>query len=335
MGRLIAARAIVGLLLALGLIAGTVGTPARAQSPADRFPERTVRIVVPAAAGGGLDILMRAIARELSGRWSQPVVIENRAGASGIVGIGEVISRGGNDGHTLLATTDGLISNRFAFKNLPFDAVKDLQPVTLIALGEQLLVANSDFAANNLTELIALAQKDGARISYGSYGEGTQPHLVYGALAAAAGVQLTHVPYKGVAPVLVALAGNEVQLSVISSGTAGPLLKAGKLKVLAAASSERARDFPQVRTTAEQGFAQLQSAIWFGLMAPAGVPLAIIDKVSADVRAIVQEPAFTEQQINGKGCRLLPGGPKQFDALVQAQTPVMGAMFSAAGVKPQ
>lgn len=300
------------------------------------YPSRPVRIVVPAPAGGGLDVLIRAYSRELSLRWGQPVVVENRGGASGIVGANEVVARGDRDGYTLLAVTDNyVIHNRYAFKSMPFDPDKDLVGVALLAQADQLLIAATELPVKDIRELVAHARKDGVKLSYGSWGEASQPHLVYETLNSVAGTQIVHVPYKGVAPVLVAIGGNEVQLSVASSGTANTLLKSGKAKVLAAASRERVADFPALATTAEQGFPDLQAGIWFGVMAPSGISEAVTTKIADDTRAILANAAFAEQHIVGKGWRVLPGGSKEFAALVKQQTPVIEKMIRAAKIQPQ
>jgi len=318
-------------LLAL-VLALAFGATANAQT----YPTRAVRIVVPAAAGGGLDVLFRAIGRELSTRWSQPVVIDNRPGASGIVGTSEVVTRGGRDGYTLLAATDDVvITNRLVYRTIPYDVDKDLTGVAMVARADQLLIAHHSLAANDVRELVALARAQGSQISFGAWGDGSAPQLVYGMLNVLAGTDITQINYKGVAPVLAAIAGNEIQLSVVSGGTAGPLIRAGKVKLLAAASRERFIDYPGVATTAEQGYPQLQSAILFGLMAPAGTPGPVIEKISIDVRAILDDAAFAERNVTGKGWRLTSGGPREFAAAMNAQAPVIAAMVKAAKIQPQ
>ncbi|HMN81808.1 MAG TPA: tripartite tricarboxylate transporter substrate binding protein [Burkholderiaceae bacterium] len=331
-------RRLLGGCLAALLVSPWPLAPAevQAQTQAQAWPSKPVRIVVPAAAGGGLDLLVRALGRELTTRWGQPVTIDNRGGASGVVGTLEVVSRGGKDGHTLLAVTDNLlIHNRFVFRNLAYDPDRDLTAVAIMAKADQLLIATHSLPANDMRELVALAKREGSRITYGAWGDASQPQLVYSALNSLAGTEITQVNYKGVAPVMVALAGNEVQLSVISGGTAGPLLKQGKIKVLAAASRERLPEFPDVATTAEQGFPSLQSIIWFGLMAPAGTPSPIIERIADDTRAVLADPAFAEANVTSKGWRVLGGGPKEFADTVRQQTPVIADMIKAAGIQPQ
>jgi tripartite-type tricarboxylate transporter receptor subunit TctC len=325
------------LIRALGGAAATIlSLCASAPAGAQAYPERPVRIVVPAAAGGGLDVLMRALARDLTERWKQSVVVENRAGAGGIVGTMEALARGGNDGYTLLAATDNVIlTNRFAYKNLPYDPERDLVGITLIAAADQFLLANPQLPANDLKELVALARRDGQHLNYGGWGEGSQPQLVYETLNTVAGTGLVAVQYKGVAPVMVALAANEVQLSVVSSGTAGALLQGGKAKVLAAASTQRLASYSNVATAAEQGYPDLVSMIWFAVMVPAGVPQAIQNKLNDDLQAVLSAPAFREQQITSKGWRPLPMGPREFVTAVREQAPVIEKMMRAAKVVPQ
>lgn len=324
------ARWATRLLAAFALIAA--GMAAHAQT----YPERTVRVVVPAAAGGGLDLLIRALTRELSQRWNQSIVVDNRGGGNGIVGTTEVITNGGRDGHVLLAVTDSLVTtNPLIYRNLPYDPDRDLMPITLIAQADQLVIAHPSLPAADLKELVALARRPDSRLAYGAWGDGSQPHLVFETLKANAGTDVTLVNYKGVAPVLAALAANEVQLSVVSGGTAGPLIRAGKVKVLAAASAERLAGFESVATIAEQGFGEIRSAIWFGLMAPRGTPPAIVRRIADDVAAVMAQPAFREQQVTSKGWRVLPTGPAEFDATVRAERPLIARMVAAAKVQPQ
>lgn len=306
------------------------GAPASAQT----YPARTVRIVVPVAAGGGTDVLFRAIAHELAIKWDKPVVIENRSGASGIVGTTEVANNGGKDGYTLLAATDDIIiTNRFVYKETPYDMDRDLIGITMIARADQTLIASHSFPANDIKELIALARAPGARINFGAWGDGSSPHLIYAMLNSLAKTSIVHVNYKGVAPVMAAIAANEVQLSVISGGTAATLLKGGKAKVLAAATKTRLPEFPNVATTGEQGFPQLQASILFAIMTPTGTPNAVIEKINADMHALLQMPAFVEKHITSKGWSTMETGPQAYLATIRERTPQVEAMVKAAGLQ--
>lgn len=316
--------------LALLALAVTMA-PAAAQT----FPDKPVKIVLGVPPGGGLDVLVRGIAAELSSKWGQSVVVDNKPGASGLIAA-EGIANAAPDGYSLLATTDQIyMGNRYLFKKLPYDPDKSFANITIMARAEQFLLANPAVPARTLPELIAADKQKPGSLAYGSWGDGSPPQFVYEMLNKSAGTKFLHVPYKGVAPVLAALTANEVQLSVGSSGVAGGLLKAGKVRALALAAKERSPLFPDVPTTTEAGFPQIQSFIWFGLAAPAGTPKAIVDKISADVREIVAQPAFTERFITTPGWKRIASTPAETDAVIQSELPIIREMTAAAGVKPQ
>lgn len=320
------ARLVLGLLALL-----VIGLPAAAQD----WPDKPVRIVLGVPPGGGLDVLVRGLAAELSTRWGKSVVIDNKPGASGMIAA-EGVANAPPDGYTLLATTDQIyLGNRFVFKTLPYDPDKSFANITVMARAEQFLLANPEVPAKTLPELIAVDKKKPGSLAYGTWGDGSPPHLVYETLNKNAGTRFLHVPYKGVAPVLNALTANEIQLSVGSSGVAGGLLKAGKVKALAIASKQRSPLFPDVPTTAELGHPEILASIWFGLAAPAGTPPAVVDKISADMRAVLRQPAFAERFITTPGWSLIAATPAETDQLIKSELPIIRDMTAAAGVKPQ
>jgi tripartite-type tricarboxylate transporter receptor subunit TctC len=316
----------------LGLLALIVAdAPAAAQT----FPDKPVKIVLGASPGGGLDVLVRGVAAELSTKWGQSVVVDNKPGASGMIAA-EGIAKSAPDGYSLFATTDQIyMANRYAFKNLPYDPDKSFANITIMARAEQFLLAHPDVPARTLPELIAADKQTPGKLAYGSWGDGSPPQLVYETLNKNAGTKFLHVPYKGVAPVLNALTGNEIQLSVGSSGVAGGLLRAGKVKALAIAAKQRSPLFPDVPTTTEMGHPEILSFIWMGLAAPAGTPQAIVDKISADVREIVKQPAFTERFIATPGWTTIAATPAETDQIIKSELPIIRDMSAAAGVKPQ
>ena len=299
------------------------------------YPDRPVKIVLGVPPGGGLDVLVRGVAQELTARWGKSVVVENRPGASGLIAA-EGVANATPDGYTLLATTDQIyMGNRYAFKNLPYNPDTSFANIVIMARAEQFLLANPEVPAKTLPELIALEKQKPGSLAYGTWGDGSPPHLVYETLNKNTGSKFLHVPYKGVAPVLNAITANEVQLSVGSSGVAGQLLKAGKVKALAFAAKERSPLFPDVPTTAELGFPDIQAFIWFGLAAPAGTSQAIIDKISADVRDVIRQPAFAERFINALGWKVIASTPAETDQIIKDELPIIRDMSAAAGVKPQ
>ncbi|MFO1081132.1 MAG: tripartite tricarboxylate transporter substrate-binding protein [Reyranellaceae bacterium] len=318
-----------------GFLAGSgfaVAAPSVARAQA--YPDRPVRIVVGAPPGGGLDVLVRGVAQELSARWGKPVVVDNKSGASGVIAA-EGVAAAAADGYTLLATTDQtFLGNRFAFRTLPYDPDRSFANVTIMARADQFMLAHPAVAASTLPELVALG-KAATPPAYGSWGEGSPPHLLYETLNRTAGTRLLHVPYKGVAPVLAALSSGEVQLSVASSGVAGALLRSQKLKALAIAAGQRSALFPDVPTTTELGFPQLQAFIWFGLAAPAGTPADLVGGLSESVRAILGQPAFAEKFIAAIGWKPVASTPAETDRIIRDELPIIRAMSAAAGIKPQ
>ena len=317
--------------ISLGLLALVIGLPAAAQG----WPDKPVKIVLGVPPGGGLDVLVRGMAAELSTKWGKAVVVDNKPGASGMIAA-ESIANAGPDGYSLLATTDQIyLGNRFAFKNPPYDPDKSFANITIMARAEQFLLANPQVEARALADLIAAGRQKPGSLAYGSWGDGSPPHLVYETLNRNAGTKFLHVPYKGVAPVLNALTGNEVQLSVGSSGVAGSLLRAGKLQALAIAAKQRSPLFPEVPTTAELGHGDIQAFIWFGLAAPAGTPQPIVDKISADVREVLKRPVFAERFITTPGWTVIGTDPAETDQTIRNELPIIREMTAAAGVKPQ
>ncbi len=307
---------------------------AHAQAPAP-FASKPVRIIVPYPPGGGIDVLARALAPELSTAWGQPVVVENIAGAGGIIGTEKVSSAPG-DGHTLLmATNPAVVGNRFLFKSLPYDPDKGLAPVTMVLQSGQMAVAHPSLPASSMKELIEAARKSPGKIPYSSYGNGSQPHLFFETLAKREGVEFLHVPYKGIAPATTAVIAGEVLLTIASPNQLGAQVKAGKLKALAIGVSRRARDFPDVPTTAEAGFPYATSSIWYGVFAPGSTPPALVERIARDIGTVARRPDFTEKQITARGLDLVANTPSEFAAVIRAEVGSTGEMVKAAGVKPE
>ena len=305
---------------------------ANAQPP---FAGKPVRIIVPYPPGGGIDVLARALAPELSQLWGQPAVIENIAGAGGIIGTEKVASAPG-DGHTLLmATNPAVVGNRFLYKSLPYDPDRNLAPVIMVLQSGQMAVAHPSLAAGTMKELVDLARRSPGKIAYSSYGNGSQPHLFFESIAKREGVEFLHVPYKGIAPAQTAAVAGEVMLTIASPGQVGAMVKGGRLKALAIGASTRSREFPAVPTTAEAGYPYALSSIWYGMFAPATTPPALVERIARDVASVARRPDFTDKQITSKGLDLVAGTPAEFAAAIKAEVVTTGEMIKAAGVKPE
>ena len=319
-------------ILAAALAAATL-VPVAAQAQA--FPSRPVRIMVPFPPGGGIDVLVRALAVELTQRLGQPVVVENRAGASGNIGA-DVVAKSPADGHTLLASVNQVFtSNRFLLKNMPFDPDKAFTPVSLMVQSDQYIVAHPSVPAKDFRELVALARREPGKVVYGSFGVGSQPQLAFETVKKREGVDLLHVPYKGIAPLITAITAGEVMLTTGSGSVAGELMRGGKLKALAVAGQRRSAQFPDVPTTAEQGYPYLQASIWYGLFAPAGTPSAAIERIGDEVRALLRTPAFAEKHVTGRGLDVVASSPRDLGKVIQDEVAIVGEMIRAANVQAE
>ena len=272
--------------LAAALAIGLVPAVATAQA----WPTKPVKIVVPFNAGGTTDVVARLLAQKLTEAWGQSVVVENRLGAGGNIGA-DLVAKAPPDGYTLLLTSGAIVTAPLMYKATPFDAARDLVPVTNVASGPQVIAVTNAFPAKDLKELIAYAKSNPKQVNYGSAGVGSQTHLAAENLAHTAGVDFTHVPYKGEAAATTDLMGGQIQLAALNLGAAISLVKEGKVRALAVTSRERSAQLPDVPAAAEvlPGF---ENAGWFGLMAPAGTPREIIDKVHRDSAKIALSEEF-------------------------------------------
>jgi tripartite-type tricarboxylate transporter receptor subunit TctC len=320
-------------LLAAGLL--LFGAAASASAFAQQFPSQRVTIVVPYAPGGGVDIMIRAVASELSAKWGQPVIVENRAGAGTLIGA-EAVANAAPDGHMLLATVDQtFVANRFLYKKLPYDPDKSFVPVTLMAESDHFLLAKNGLPANDLRQLVELAKREKGKLNYGSYGDGSQPQLVYSLLNKRAGLDIVHVPYKGVAPMLTALVSGEVDVATGSAGVAGELLRGKRIKPLAIAGKNRSPQFPDVPTTAEQGYPYLLATVWYGVFAPANTPANVLHKLNADINEILKSPAFIQNQGTARGLTIVGNTSREFAERIRQDAAQTEEMVRAAKIEPQ
>jgi tripartite-type tricarboxylate transporter receptor subunit TctC len=319
------ARVGLALMLVLGFATA---------SAAESFPSRPVHFIVPFPAGGGVDLVIRAAAQELTTKWGTAVVVENRPGAGGTVGT-DVVFRAAPDGYTLLATVNQTITTApFLFKSLAYDPAK-FAPVTLMVQSDNFILANPEVPANNLRELIDLVKREPKKWTYGSFGRGSQPQLLFEYLNNKEGLDLLHIPYNGIAPLLIAMISNQVSLTTGSAGVAGEFLRAGKLKALAIAGKKRALQFPDVPTTEEAGFGYLESSIWYGVFAPPETPRPIVDKISGDLREILNRPDFIEQQVVSKGLQPVASTPEELGSVVQKETISLKTIIGTTNIQPE
>ena len=284
---------------------------------AQSWPARPVRLVVAYPPGGGIDVMARQIAEKLGAAWGQPVVVENRPGANTIVAA-DAVAKSAADGYTMLFTTDATFSiNPHLYARLPFDTQRDFIPVTMLVLLQQLLVAHPSVQANTLAELIDLAKKNPGKINYASYGSGSQPHLSGEMLKFKAGIDLVHVPYKGISLAVPAVMAGEVQLTF--SGIASSLgpLRSGRIKAIAIGGPKRSPIWPNLPTFTELGYPEVETHAWFGLFLPAGSPQEAVSRIHADVRRILDEPEFRQKQLIDRGYEVVGSSPDEFAAYIK------------------
>ena len=272
------------LALAASLLA-TLSLPAVAQ---DAWPNKPVRLVVPFAPGGSTDVIARLLGQKLSALWGQPVVVENRAGAGGNVGA-DAVAKAAPDGYTLLMASGSITINPAIYKKMPFDTLKDLAPITNVTEGPMLVVVQDGSPYKSLKDLIAAAKAKPGAINFASAGVGSQVHLAGENFANAAGVDLQHVPYKGEALGYNDLIAGQVQMMVGNFAAASALLGPNRLRALAVTSKQRMPQMPELPTAREAGLPDFENIGWFGLLAPAGTPAAVIQKVHRDTARVMGE----------------------------------------------
>jgi len=287
---------------------------------AQPYPSKPIRIVVPYPAGGGLDLIARAVGNQLAQRWGQAVVVENKPG-SGTIVAADGVAKSAPDGHTLLLTTDSTITiNPHLYAKLPYDPVKDFAPVTQLVFLNQLLLANSAVPANNLKELIAYAKANPNKLNYASYGSGSQPNLAMEMFKSQAGIEVVHVPYKGIPQAVPAVIAGEVQLTFSGAASSIAHIRGARLKPLAIGGRSRLALLPDVPTFAEQGFPEIPSNAWFGLFAPAGTPREVIGKLHGEITKMLKEPEFNQREVVAKGYELVASTPEEFAAFLAADS---------------
>jgi tripartite-type tricarboxylate transporter receptor subunit TctC len=313
-----------------GIAAIAIAAPAGAQTLA--YPTKPVRLVVPFPPGGATDIIARAVAQKLSETWGQSVVVDNRPGAGGNIGT-ELVAKAAPDGYTLEMGTVGTHAiNASLYAKIPFDNVKDFAPIILVAGVPNVLEVTPSLPVNSVQELIAYAKANPGKLNFASSGNGTSIHLSGELFKVMTGVQMTHVPYKGSAPALQDLMGGQVQLMFDNLPPSLPQIKAGKLRALAVTSATRAPALPDVPTVAESGLPGFEASSWFGLVAPAGTPPAIIAKINAEVAAWLASPEGKEK-LSSIGANAAGGSPEDFARHINAETAKWAKVVKESGAK--
>jgi tripartite-type tricarboxylate transporter receptor subunit TctC len=298
------------------------------------YPDKSVRVVVPAPPGSAPDFLVRLVGQKLGEAWGQPVVIDNIVGASGNIGT-ERVAKAAPDGYTLLFNTIGPIAvNVSLFDKLPYDPIKDLAPISLVAKMPNILTVNPNVPVKNLAELIALAKKEPGRLRYGTAGPGTTQHLSGELLNTLAGIQLVGVPYKSSAQMTTDALGGQIEVLFHNAPVLLPHLKSGGLRGIAITSAKRSPAAPELPTMAEAGVPGFEITAWFGFMAPRGTPQAIIEKIHADVARIVASPEVHER-ILSQASEPVGNSPAEYAAFINEEIAKWRAVIKQANVKAE
>ncbi len=306
---------------------------AQVAAPAEGWPSRTVRIVVPSPGGSGIDVVARLLAHRLSVIWGQTVIVDNRPGANSIIG-SELVMRAPPDGLTLLFASDSTFTvNPHLYASMPFDPLRDLAPITQVVTFNQLLVAHPSVGASDLAQLVTLARAQPGHITYASFGAGSSSHLLTELLKKETGIDLLHVPYKGLAQAVAAVIAGESMVTWAGVFSTQAAIESGRLKALGIAASKRSAFLPAVPTFTELGYPAIEYTLWFGLFAPAATPRGIVDRIHRDVARLLADPEFRDKDLLSKAYE--PSGitPDQFAAHLRRESTARAALVKLSGAK--
>jgi tripartite-type tricarboxylate transporter receptor subunit TctC len=305
------------LLFSLVAIASLVSGVSR--SSAEDYPTRPIRIVLPFAAGGAVDIISRLLGEKMTAAWGQPVIVDAKPGAGGIVAA-NLVAKSPADGYTLLMMTANLTINPSLHRDLPYDTERDLAPVAELVGVPDVIVVRADVPAHNLAELIALAKSKPGKLNYASPGVGTFPHLAFELFKKQAGIDIVHIPYKGAAPATMAMLAKEVDVMSTNISDVRAHIESGAMRALAVTSATRSKALPDVPTIAESGLAGFEAAGWMGLLAPAGTPKAVIDKLNRQIVDSVKAESMSKMLVS-QGFDVMTSSPEDFAAFIARDIP--------------
>ncbi len=330
-GAIPALRCMSPLKLACSVVLGLVGASGPAVTLAQAYPNKTITMIVPYAPGGSVDGIGRVVAQKISTQMGQTVVVENRAGAGGAIGVGAV-ARAAADGYTLLFTSLGAMTVTVHLNKVPFDPIKDFAPVSLIATSGLVFSVHPDSPIRNMKDLIAAAKAKPGTINYSVTGVGSQTFLTGELLKRAASLEMTPIQYKGGGPAAAAVASGEVPLGITDSGPILPLSQAGKVRLIAVTGAKRASSMPDIPTVEEQGVQNFQVDTGLAMFAPAGTPASVVNRLAAEVRKAVQSPDVVER-IKGMSHEPVGSSPEQLGNFVRSEFDKYGALIRETGIK--
>ena len=301
------------------------------QALAQAYPNKPVKILVGFAPGGAMDIVARAVGAKMATGLGQSVVIENKPGAASNIALRQLIDSP-PDGYTIMLVANGLAANTFLYKQQPFDPSVDVVPISLVARLPVVIAAGTNSDIVSLKRMIDISKAKPASVAYGTPGSGSTPHLAVELFARAAGISLTHVPYKGGAPAIADVLGGSLPMVAVNAIEVLPHVKAGKLRVLAALSSERVATLPDAPTIAESGFAGFEASVWHAFIAPKGTPAAVVERLRAEVHKALGDPEVRERLVS-LGAVVSPSSPQELGALVRLEYERYGKLIREADIK--
>jgi tripartite-type tricarboxylate transporter receptor subunit TctC len=321
--------------LAMSLIGMVLALSAHGSHAADEWPNRPVTIVVGFSAGGTTDIIARLLGQELTRMWGQSIIVENRPGAGGNIG-GSIVAKAKPDGYTLFMGSTGPLSvNHSLYKSMPFDPLKDFTPITLVADVPNMLVVNpSVMPVSSFKEFLALVKANPGKYFYASTGSGTASHLAGELLKAEAGIEITHVPYKGAVALNDILAGQSVHFMFATIPSAIQHVRSGKLRALAVSSRKRSAGVPELPTVAESGFPGFDASSWFGLVGPANMPPEIVNKIQRDIAHVLETKAMHDKFV-AQGADPVGSTPAQFGEYMRSESVKWAKIIKASGATPE
>ena len=311
---------------AAALVLAVSAAPALFAQP---FPDKPIKIVVPFGPGGFTDVVARIIQKELAPSIGQPVIIENRPGAGSTIGT-DAVAKSKPDGYTLAMISTTHVISPHLYKAMPYDPIKDFAPIMKLGEGPYVLVVHPSLGVKNVAELIALAKSQPGKIDYASSGNGSSQHLVGALFATMAAAPLSHVPYKGSSGAMQDLLGGQVKVSFVGMPNALPNLSSGKLRALAVTTQKRSPDLPEVPTLDEAGVRGFDATIWLGLLAPAGTPRDVVQKLNAEVTKILST-AESRKLMSSAGVEVATSSPEEFSALIQSELERWGKVVRETG----
>jgi tripartite-type tricarboxylate transporter receptor subunit TctC len=303
------------------------------QAALAQYPTKPVHIVVPYPAGGAVDAFARVLTQQLSEMWGQQVVVDNRPGASTMIGA-EQVAKSPPDGYTLLLTAElTLVIVPHLYEKIPYDPLRDFAPVVALVSATQALVANPSLPVKTVKDLVALAKAKPGQLTFGSFGNGSTGHLNMEVLQAMTGARFNHIPYNGAGPAMNDVIGGHIDFMLAALSIVKGNVQAGKLHMIGVGSNHRSSEFPDVPTLSESGAPGFEAKSWFGLVAPAGTPPDVIKKINQDVTRVISDHAFAEKYLAAQGLESITGTPEQFAAFVRAETVRWGKIVKDADVK--